>query len=113
MQLVTAAIIASLLQLQADTTGRIHGSAISSFNGLPIAGVMISAPEVHKFVVTDSTGGFELAGLPTGRHAIRVSYEGRETQDFVFTLDAGHTQRVAVVLHVDAVDIAACVAEGR
>jgi len=113
MQLVTAAIIASLLQVQADTTGRIHGSAISSFNGLPIAGVMISAPEVHKFVVTDSTGGFELAGLPTGRHAIRVSYEGRETQDFVFTLDADHTKRIAVVLDVDAVDLDPIVVEAR
>ena len=113
MQLVTAAIVASFLHLQVDTTGRINGSAISFFNGLPIGGVMISAPDVHKFVVTDSTGGFELAGLPTGQHAIRVSYEGRETQDFLFTLEADHTKRIAVVLDVDAVDLDPIVVEAR
>src|SRR5205807_8454705 len=80
LPLVTATIVALSRQLPGDTTGRINGWAISSFNGHPIAGVMISAPEVHKFVVTDSTGRFALAALPTGRHAIRVSYEGRDTE---------------------------------
>jgi hypothetical protein len=45
---VTAAILASFVQAQAlpDTSARIRGTAISSYNGRPIAGVMISAPRV-------------------------------------------------------------------
>src|SRR6266852_780495 len=113
--LVTAAILAASWQAPAlpDTSAHIRGAAISDFNGRPIAGVMISAPEVHKFVVTDSTGRFTLDGLPSGRRAIRVSYQGRETQDYVFTLQSERTKRIAVVLDVDAVDLNPLVVEAR
>jgi len=96
-----------------DTSAHIRGAAISALNGRPIAGVMISAPKVHKFVVTDSTGRFVLDGLPSGRQAIRVSYEGRETQDFMFSLEGERTKRIAVVLDVDAVDLNPLVVEAR
>ena len=112
---VTAAFFASSLQAQAlsDTSARIRGAAISSYNGLPIAGVMISAPEVRKFVVTDANGQFALAGLPTGRRSIRVSYEGRETHDYVFILQGQRTKQIAVVLDVDAVNLDPLVVEAR
>ena len=112
---VAAVMLASSLQAQAvsDTSARIRGAAISSYNGRPIAGVMISAPEVQKFVVTDANGQFALAGLPTGRRSIRVSYEGRETQDYVFTLQGQRTKQIAVVLDVDAVDLDPLVVEAR
>src|SRR5256885_10827123 len=113
--LVSAAILASSLQAQAlsDTTAAIRGSAISDFNGRPLAGVMISMPEVKKFVVTDSDGQFALAGLPAGKRSIRVSYQGRQTEDFVFTLQAQQTKQLAVVLDVDAEDLNALVVEAR
>jgi len=115
MLLVTAAIVAQSVQVLAlsDTSARILGAAISSLNGRPIPGVMISAPEVQKFVVTDSTGRFALVGLPAGRRAIRISYEGRETQDYVFTLEAQQTKRIAVVLDADAEDLDPLVVEAR
>ncbi len=96
-----------------DTSARIRGSAISAFNGRPIAGVMISVPEVKKFVVTDSDGQFALAGLPAGKRSIRVSYEGRQTQDYVFTLQGQQTKQIAVVLDVDAEDLNPIVVEAR
>src|SRR6267142_329246 len=112
---VAAVTLASSLQAQAlpDTSARIRGAAISDFNGRPIAGVMISAPEVKKFVVTDSDGQFALAGLPAGKRSIRVSYEGRETQDYVFTLQGQETKQIAVVLDVDAEDLNPLVVEAR
>jgi len=57
------------------------------------------SPEVR---CDDANGQFALAGLPTGRRSIRVSYEGRETQDYVFTLEGQRTKQIAVVLDVDA-----------
>jgi hypothetical protein len=112
---VTAALLASPFQSQAlpDTTARIRGAAISSYNGRPIAGVMISAPEVEKFVVTDANGQFALAGLPTGRRSIRVSYEGRGTQDYKFDLEGQHTKQIAVLLDIDAEDLDPLVVEAR
>jgi hypothetical protein len=111
----TAVILASSFRAQAlpDTSARIRGAAISSYNGHPIAGVMISAPEVHKFVVTDANGQFALAGLPSGRRSIRVSYLGRETQDFLFTLQGERTTQIAVLLDVDAADLDPLVVEAR
>src|SRR5437879_5663084 len=100
-------------QALSDTSARIRGAAISDFNGRPIAGVMISAREVKKFVVTDSDGQFALTGLPAGKRAIRVSYEGRETQDYLFTLQGQETKQIAVVLDVDADDLNPLVVEAR
>ena len=115
LAVVTAAILASSMHAQAlpDTTARILGAAISSYNGRPLAGVMISAPEVHKFVVTDADGRFALGGLPAGKRAIRVSYEGRQTQDYVFSLQGQRTMRISVLLDVDAVDLDPVVVEAR
>lgn len=112
---VTAAILVSSVQARAlsDTSARIRGAAISDFNGRPIAGVMISVPEVKKFVVTDSDGQFALAGLPAGKRSIRVSYEGRQTQDYMFTLQGQQTKQIAVVLDVDAEDLNPLVVEAR
>src|SRR6266480_5446329 len=115
LPVVTAALLASSMHAQAlpDTTARILGAAISSYNGRPLAGVMISAPEIHKFVVTDADGRFALGGLPVGKRAIRVSYEGRQTQDYVFSLQGQRTIRISVVLDVDAVDLDPIVVEAR
>src|SRR6266404_4955317 len=96
---VTAVMLASSWQapVLSDTSAGIRGAVISDFNGRPITGVMISAPEVKKFVVTDSDGQFALAGLPAGKRSIRVSYEGRETQDYVFTLQDQETKQIAEI----------------
>jgi hypothetical protein len=110
---VAAVVLVSPLQAQAlsDTSAGIRGSAISDFNGRPLAGVIISVPEVKKFAVTDSSGQFALAGLPAGKRSIRVSYEGRETEAFEFTLLGQQTKQIAVVLDVDAEDLNPLVVE--
>jgi hypothetical protein len=115
MVLLSAVCVGSAVSAQAlsDTSARIRGAAISDFNGRPLAGVMISVPEVRKFVVTDSDGQFALAGLPAGKRAIRVWYEGRETPDYVFTLEGQRTKQIAVVLDVDADDLNPLVVEAR
>lgn len=110
---VAAVVLVSPSQAQAlsDTSARIRGSAISDFNGRPLAGVIISVPEVKQFAVTDSSGQFALAGLPAGKRSIRVSYEGRETEAFEFTLLGQQTKQIAVVLDVDAEDLNPLVVE--
>jgi hypothetical protein len=111
--LVTAAISALRMQASIDTTAAIRGTAMSSFNGRPIPGVLIAAPEAQRFAVTDEWGRFALAGLPAGRRAIRISYDGRVTQDFLFDLDGARSKRIAVLLDEEAIDLDPLVEEAR
>lgn len=106
-------VLPSPLNAQIDTTARIHGTAVSSLNGRPLSGVMISLPAARKFVVTNSTGTFSLAGLPAGAQKIRVSYEGRDTEEYEFTLLSGNTKKIAVLLDADAVDLDPIVVEAQ
>jgi len=113
MLLVMAALLASSTHFQADTTAAIRGAAISSFNGRPIAGVMIAVPDARKVVVTDDHGQFALTGLPTGRRAIQISYDGRVTEDYVFALEPQQTKRISVLLDQEAIDLDPLVVEAR
>jgi hypothetical protein len=111
MLLVMAAILTSSLQLQADTTAGIYGTAISSYNGHPISGVMVGVPAAGKIAVTDAAGRFALSGLPTGKRVIQVSYDGRVTDDFIFVLQPLQSKRIAVLLDVDSLDLDPLVVE--
>jgi len=101
----------ALLVAQNDSTAIIRGTASSSFNGHPLAGVMISVPALQRFTVSDSTGRFELARLPAGQQRIRISYEGRATVEYTFELKQGKTKRLSVLLDVEALDLAPVVVE--
>jgi hypothetical protein len=115
LSLLTAAIIASSVQLppSLDSSASIHGTAISSYNGLPLVGVIIFAPGTQKLVITDTNGRFELRGLPAGRQTIQVSYDGRVTEAYVFELQHQHAKRIAVLLDVYAEDLDPLVVEAR
>jgi len=110
---VAASILPASLVSQIDSTATIRGTASSTFNGHPLAGVMISVPAVHRFTVSDSAGRFELAGLPSGRQRVRVSYEGRNTEEYDFDLRRGKVKKLVVLLDVDAVDLAPVVVEAQ
>lgn len=94
-----------------DTTASIRGTAISSFDGRPLSGVLIAVPAARTFVVTNSTGSFFLASLPVGEQKLRVSYDGRVTDEYDFTLVGRTTRKIAVLLDADAEDLAPVVVE--
>lgn len=114
---LVAAITASAVQAappaQIESSAGIHGAAISSYNGRPLAGVLIVAPETQKVVMTDTNGRFTIGGLPAGKQAIQVSYDGRVTEPYTFDLQAQHSKRIAVLLDQDAVDLDPLVVEAR
>src|SRR5689334_17741052 len=110
---IAAVILPATAWSQVDSTAALSGKAISAFNGKPLVGVMIAVPAAHKFAVSDSSGAFRLAGLPTGKQKVRIAYEGRETQEYVFGFSDHRTRKLAVVLDVDAVDLAPVVVQTR
>src|SRR3989454_4316025 len=91
--LVAAGMLPASLASQLDSAATIRGTASSTFNGHPLTGVMVSVPAVHRFAVSDSDGRFELAGLPSGRQRVRVSYEGRNTEEYDFDLRRGKVKK--------------------
>jgi hypothetical protein len=97
---------------QQDTLAAIRGTVTSSTSGRPISGVMIAVPAVARFVVTDSTGTFALGGLPAGRQRIRISYLERGSEEYDVTLRRGQARQLAVLLDMEAVDLAPIVVEG-
>jgi len=111
--LVVAGNAPASLASQVDTTATIRGTAGSSLNGHPLVGVMISVPVVQRFVVSDSTGRFELRGLPAGRQRIRVSYQDRNTDEYEFELQRGKVKKIVVLLDVAAVDLDPVVVEAQ
>ena len=114
MTLLAAAIIASSEQLPAiDSSAGFHGTAISSYNGRPLAGVMIATREGQKFAVSDSFGRFQINGLPPGRGGVQISYDGRVTQEYIFDLQGEQSKRIAILLDADAEDLDPLVVEAR
>lgn len=114
--LVAAAVVTASpasLSSQRGSTANIQGVARSSFNGAPLAGVMIAVPAARKFAVTDSSGRFALVGIPAGSQRVRVAYEGRNTEEYVFELKRGKTKQLAVVLDIEAYDLAPVVVEAQ
>lgn len=90
---------------QRDTLAALAGTVHSTYNGAPIAQVMVAVPGVRRFILTDSAGAFALPGLPPGTHRIRIVYDGRQNLEHTVTLRPGKTYRVEVLLEADAVDL--------
>ena len=111
--LAAALIVAAPLGAQSDTTASIRGTAISAFDGRPLSGVLIAVPAARQFVVTNSTGSFFIASLPVGEQKIRVSFDGRVTEEYEFTLLRRSTKKIAVLLDAAAEDLAPVVVEVR
>src|SRR2546426_4969364 len=94
-------------------SARIEGTARSALNGRPLAGVMITVRGTRIFRVTDSTGTFALAGLPSGRQTVRILYGDSLSYEQGVTLQRGQTLTLAVLLDVSAVELAPVVVEAR
>jgi hypothetical protein len=94
-------------------SARLAGSVRSSVNGLPIAGVMIAVRGTQIFDVTNSVGGFALGGLPSGRQKLRILYQDSLSYEHDIKLTAGKTLKLAVLLDVNAVELAPIVVEAK
>src|SRR5690348_13039135 len=99
--------VVTAAQAQRDTTARIIGTVRSSINGRPLAGVMIALKGARLFDVSDSTGSFALAGLPSGRQTVRILYGDSLAYEQVVKLKSGKTLTLSVLLDVNAVRVGA------
>jgi len=98
---------------QRDTTARLAGTVRSSINGLPISGVMVAVRGSRIFDVSDSTGSFELAGLPDGQQLVRILYGDSLSYEKEMDLKQGKTLTLSVLLDVAATELAPIVVEAQ
>jgi len=106
-------MLVSPAHAQRDTTARLAGTVRSSFNGLPIAGVMVAVRGSQVFDVSDSTGSFALAGLPGGRQLVRIRYGDSLAYEHEMDLKGGKTLTLAVLLDVVSAELAPIVVEAQ
>jgi hypothetical protein len=92
-------------QAQGDTLASIAGTVRSSINGLPVNGVMVAVQGARAFGVSDSSGAFTIAELPSGRQTLRIRYGDSLSYEQEVTLKRGKTLTLSVLLDVTAVEL--------
>jgi hypothetical protein len=89
-----------------QTIGRIQGSVTDRTTGEPLAGVLIRVETLDRSTVTSRAGRFVLAGLPAGRHDVRVELVGYGPLDLESVIvRAGRASELAVELEPTAVEV--------
>jgi hypothetical protein len=89
-----------------QTTGRIQGSVIDLSTGEPLADVLIRVEALDRSTLTSEAGRFVLAGLPSGRHDVRVELVGYKFLDLEsVAVRAGRASELAVQLEPTAVAV--------
>src|SRR5262249_16679006 len=67
--------------------GAAAGGPVSSSHGEPVAGATVEAGPVHA--TTSASGGFRLAGVPTGETVLRARHASEGAADVIVPLHAG------------------------
>ena len=92
--------------LHGQTTGRIQGSVIDLSTGQPLAGVLIRIDNLDRSTFSTETGRFVLAGLPAGRHDVRVELVGFKALELEsVTVRASRASELALELEPTAVPV--------
>jgi carboxypeptidase-like protein len=84
---------------------RLEGTVLSVSNGLPVSGVIVSVPAANRLVATNDSGAFALDNLPPGDAGVVVAVLGHSSSAYTFSLAAGKTKRIEVLVDPGAVEL--------
>jgi hypothetical protein len=84
---------------------RLEGTVLSVSNGLPVSGVIVSIPAANRLVATNDSGAFVLDNLPPGDAGVVVAVLGHSSSVYTFSLSAGKTKRIEVLVEPGAVEL--------
>lgn len=77
--LVMLSLLSFPLRLQAQDTGAVAGTVISSWDASPLAGVVVSVRGTTLAAQTDANGRYEIRGVAPGDQVLRLSKSGFAT----------------------------------
>lgn len=101
--IILAGIISILFSQAFSQT--IEGVVRNAENKQPITGVSVAAPSLKKGVNSSADGSFRLAGLTTGKIALRFSFTGFAVKDTVAELDAKGLTGLVIELEPEVEDL--------
>jgi hypothetical protein len=84
---------------------RLEGTILSVSSGLPVRGVIVSIPAANRLVATNDSGAFVLDNLPPGEAGVVVAVLGHSSSVYTFSLSAGKTKRIEVLVDPGAVEL--------
>lgn len=94
--LAVVCILASSLQLSAQTNGEIRGQ-VTSREGTPLLGATISLDD-KPVTATDANGNFRIRDVAAGSHSLSIAYISYSTFRTSVTVSGGKIEYVEVVL---------------
>lgn len=95
---VTAVLFAASMSASADNHGSIKGVVLSA-GGDPVAGAIVSLPELRQQTVTNDEGEFSFSGLAEGDCLVNV--ESQRFGGAVLRVAASHEAGEGVRIHLD------------
>lgn len=75
---------------------RLQGTVVEAPSTVPVPGARILLPGLERSTAADSTGTFELTGLPAGVHELRVEATGYAPAAVSVRLDTGTVRSVTL-----------------
>lgn len=104
--LAVISLLAVAPPLTAQTTGRIQGRVTDRATGEPLAGVLVRVQVLDRATYSSESGRFVLAGLPSGRHDVRVEILGYVPLDLEsVVVRASRPTELAIELEQTAVPV--------
>jgi TonB-linked SusC/RagA family outer membrane protein len=89
---------------QAQNTGRVTGK-VTAEGGLPVAQAQVTALGINRTAVTDSSGVYEIAGLPTGLQSVQARRIGYTPVTLQVTVRTGESSTLNFQLSSAAVQL--------
>lgn len=74
--MIATIVLFTLFTAQAQDSGAASGVVVNAFDGAPLSGATVTVRGTTLATQTDSTGRFELKGLPPGDQVLRFSKSG-------------------------------------
>ncbi len=92
--------------------GTVQGTVRSADSGLGLGNARVELPSLGRVTLSNSSGGFTIAGVPPGTYALEVRLIGYGLQTMEFTVGNGQTVNLDVVLGVSAFELDEVVVTG-
>ncbi len=89
----------------AQEQGTVTGVVRDQTNQRPLAGAQVSIPALNMGALTNSSGNFDLSGVPAGTHELQVQFIGYRQVTEEVTVTSGETTNIEIGLSPQAIDL--------
>ncbi len=85
---------------------------VNDSQGLPVQDATVSISPTNKFAITNSTGNFEIKGVPAGDYKIEITFLGAKPYSELLEVDNNNDVTISAVLEDDPLNLQNVVVTG-